>query len=243
MLLASLPSSGSDWLAGCIARSHPALRYRREYFSPIANWRRSQRLATVLGDTLFYTTPQLCRARSRAEIQSLLDSTWRQDGFNFTKENYLAFQIEQFAETFTVIVLLRRFEDTFPPHRHRVMRWYEHFHGALAVNGAVDEWTVARSATPMNRAAIGYYWFARRLRDAASALCLPIFWFHDLSSLGACDLARRLWPAAIDRDALCREILATRSPVERPTGEYRQQWAVARRLYRDIEWRYGPLLV
>src|SRR5690606_15990606 len=95
-LLASLPRSGSDGFAECICRANPDLRYLREYFSPIVNWRRSERLMETVGDTLYSTTKNLCRRITDDEYDAMLNDTWRRDGFTFTKENYCAFQLDQY---------------------------------------------------------------------------------------------------------------------------------------------------
>lgn len=240
-MLASMPSQGTDWLAECIVRSHPDLRYCREYFSPMCNWKRSQILSQALGDTLYGTTGNLCRYLVEEEIDVLLDLTWRRDSYNFTKENYLAFQLEQFSESFTVIALLRRFQDTFPPRRHRVMRWYEHFYWASWRSGKHDSWCDERSRTPMEYAVIGYYWFARELIRTSERIGAPLLWMHDLVLTPPEGLADILGPLPIDRSRLADEILETRQNTPRPGGEYREQWKDAISLYEQIEERFGSL--
>lgn len=233
LLLASLPSSGSDWVASCMVDANPELRYSREFFCPTVNLPHSRELSAVLGDTLYSNVKNLCRPISAAELDHLLDSTWRQTNFNFSKENYLPFQLEAFAEKFDIVVLLRRFRDTFPPHRHRVMQWYEHFFGALITQKFI-RWNVfeARHRNPMERAAIGHYFFAKQLKESAEQLGLKILWHHELMNLSAEELGG---------DAFAKLIVETREEIPRPSGEYFELWKPALSLYRELEQQYGPI--
>lgn len=241
LLLATMPSSGSDWVADCICKANPQLVYAREFFNPTVNWRRAERLERDLGDITFAAAPQLCRNVSRQAVQSLIADTWRQAAFTFTKECYLAFQLEHFAETFSVVVLLRRFADTFPPNRQRVMRWYENFHGALRVAGLLNSYCQSRSETPMNRAAIGYYWFAKQLHETASGLGAKVLWFHDLASMSPESLAAKLAGLPFDVAKFVDVVVKTRDVAPRPSGEYQEQWQAAAALYCDLEGRYGRI--
>lgn len=232
LLLASLPSSGSDWVACCIAESRPDLVYAREYFCPTVNWRNAADLEKFLGDTMYTNVSRLCRSISESEIETLLQSTWRKDGFSFTKENYVAYQLEAFANTFDIIVLVRKFEHTFPPHRHRVMQWYEHMYCALSIHGLIDSLSIA-SKTPMERAAIGHYWFTRKLIEVGQALHEPVIWFHDLLSNPP-----KVPHVGIDFQNIVKQSCRK---IDRPDGEYFKQWSSAAKLYVEIEEKYGRL--
>lgn len=238
LLLASLPSSGSDWIAECMRGSCHSI-YWREFFCPTVNWKYSDRLMTSLGDTLYSTVPNLCRQFTENELDRLLEKTWRQEEYCFTKENYLAFQLSEFAKTFTVVILLRRFKDTFPPRRHRVMQWYEHFFGALRDEHKIDQWLDRHAITPMNCAAIGHFLFVKQMKNAGTEIGSPIMWFHDLVDLDQIDLQNYVKDVPVNPRRFAELIIESRNRKSRPGGQYADQWKDAFHLYGKIEDRYG----
>ena len=119
---------------------------------------------------MYATINLLTRPLNHDRVKSLLEDTWDQAGFDFTKECHLAWSIETFAQFFDCIVLVRPFSSTFPPQRARVMRWYEHLYWSLVNNDLLDDFCVKAGETPVTRAAIAHYFGTRRLCDAAKAI-------------------------------------------------------------------------
>lgn len=242
LMLAALPSGGSDWIATCIAEANPHLRYAREFFCPTINWRMAARLEQTLGDTMFANTARMCWPIMPRDVDALLNDTWRQTSFNFTKENYLPFQLEQFAAHFDVLVLLRSFDETFPPNRHRVMQWYEHFYGALVASCRIGRDALDCESTPMTRATVGYYWFAKQLAQTARKIQAPLLTTEFLRTASREEIARALPSELMESLATASRIVETRQDIPRPAGEYQDQWKSAGELYRRLVKNHGPVI-
>jgi hypothetical protein len=229
-LLASLPSSGSDWFADCICKADPSLRYAREYFSPTCNLQHASRLEQVVGDTLAGSLSKLVTPASCSSVAQLLDDTWRRDNYNFTKENYLPFHLSEFQKWFDVVILLREFKHTFPPRRHRVMQWYEHFYVAMAQTNRVP--TDNLSVT--HRAAAGHYWMVKQYVDVAKRHNIPVIWWGDLQK-GVVNPTSFL-------SAQCLEVMSkTKKQKEQASVEYKTFWASALHYYAELETLHGAL--
>lgn len=235
-LLASLPSSGSDWVAECICKADPSLCYAREYFSPTVNIVHAETIEQCLGDTMAMSLPRLVTPCGQRRIESLLDQTWRRESFNFTKENYLPFHLDSFANFFDVVVLLREFHHTFPPHRHRVTQWYEHFYAALYHR--LDPFCRSQSVDPLCRAAVGHYLFAREYVEAARHISCPVVWFGDLVKCDTKEIAETVDGSFIKAGRFASNIVATRSARGRPQGQV-GYWSKAFQVHDELEKRYG----
>jgi hypothetical protein len=181
VLLAALPSSGSAWIADCYAAAYPDQRCTREFFSATYNWRMAKRLEQDCGDMMLATIPLLTTSLDCDRVERLLQDTWGQVGFEFTKECHLAWSLESFAEFFECIVLVRSFASTFPPQRARVIRWYEHLYWSLAMNDLLDEFCMKAGETPTTRAAIAHYFGTRRLCEAAKNIGTKVVVSDELS--------------------------------------------------------------
>lgn len=180
LLIASMPSSGSDWLADCFMEANPELKYSREHFSPLCNLGDSEILSPHFGDYLYSCTRNLTTPLPDRTLNGVLEYIWRPRGHTFTKENYLAFKLESMSKRFNVVVLARRTEDTFPPTRQRVTAWYEHAFCALDDVGMTPSWADVHVKTPMDMAVVGHKLYLRKLVSEAERLGLPILWWHDL---------------------------------------------------------------
>jgi hypothetical protein len=232
VLLAALPSGGSDWVASCIQRANPFLIYAREFFCPMCNWQHSQRLEQTVGDTLHNNTLKMIEPISRLEVESLLNDTWRTTDYCFTKENYLAFQLEPFSYFFDIVVLVRSFEDTFPPNRRRVMSWYEHFFCSIVSSKKAKD-AQYLGTTPMNRAAIGHFLWANQLKAMAAKLGLPILDFGTLMHGDQDQISLMLDDVPFSPQCFTDAVLESRKEIERPQ-EFAEQWKDAFALYDDL---------
>jgi hypothetical protein len=180
-MLASMPSSGSDFVADALCKAHPHFSYWREFFSPICNLKHSSTLMR-LGDTLACTTENLCKTLPDETLEEIVASTWDTEAADFTKENYLAWNLRWFASQFRVLILLRRPEDTFPPTRHRVMRWYEHMAYSAQLNGCLPASIAKQCFSPMRKAICGHTVFIEKMLLQADELNLPVLWYDELIS-------------------------------------------------------------
>jgi hypothetical protein len=150
----------------------------------------STRIEQTLGDTLAHSLTKLTTPATTSEVDKLLDDTWRKDGYTFTKENYLPFHLEAFSQFFEVVILLREFENTFPPRRHRVMQWYEHFCYAIYSAGQLDAKSRLLCTSSRARAAVGYYWMVRQYLHFSKQCGIPVLWWGDLN--GSC-IPQKSW--------------------------------------------------
>jgi hypothetical protein len=234
LLLAALPSGGSDWVAQCLLEADDSLVYFREYFCPYVNWQDAEQLENVVGDTMFCNTKRMGQNTTTEKVNQLLDGTWRKTGYTFTKENYIAFQLEQFAQFFTTVVLVRSFNDTFPPSRRRVIGWYEHFYAAMLVNDRLTKEVIRMGTTPTNRAAIGHWCFTQQLKWTAKRLSLPLLDFSVLARASDVELFDHTQGVAVDRQRFVDAVMRTRSPKMR-FPEHDAQWRDAVKVYLELE--------
>jgi hypothetical protein len=231
LVLASMPSSGSDWLAECMVKADPSLKYSREHFSPLCNLADSELLCRYMGDYLYGTTHNLSTELPSPHLSSILEGCWNGRGLNFTKENYLAFKLPAFAKQFGVVVLARRTEDTFPPNRQRVTAWYEHAYHAAVAARLVSRDMQDRVRTPMDKAVVGHQLFLRRMLSDARALGLPILWWHDL--IGG-EAHTAINPTTDKEYALVSEIVETATPRPKPLREFEDLFAPALKLLQHL---------
>lgn len=234
LLLAALPSGGSDWFASCIRMAQPTLRYAREFFCPMCNWQYAGRLERDLGDTTYAATDKLCVEMTDDSLNSLLNDTWRREDYNFCKENYLPWKLTAFSKQFTTVVLVRDFDDTFPPNRQRVIRWYEHFYCALFNAGQLDEESVMEATNPTARAAIGFFYFRQKLIDMAHELDLPLIYVSKITRQNATEITDAVKRVPVDTQALVDAIVQTRRNVVRPAMHF-VQWQDAIELHKRLD--------
>ncbi len=132
LLLASIPSAGSDWLAQCFTDAVPELvtpamasdRYKdvKEFFNPICN-HVSPLVSQYFGCELPSTVRNLTRRLAWNERCDLMEF-WPQEA-TFTKETFAVYQVGSLSASFDVVKLIRSAEHTFPPKRLRVWAWYQ----------------------------------------------------------------------------------------------------------------------
>lgn len=115
-LVVSFPRSGTDFLCGAIAED-PAIRYFREYFNPCCNPDRAGELALCFGDETLEHHLKLMNDPPAELLAEVVGRSWTLDGFNTTKENYLASKLEFFVERFETVCLVRNAAHTFPTSR------------------------------------------------------------------------------------------------------------------------------
>jgi hypothetical protein len=227
-LLATIPSSGSSWIADCYSLAHPEQKCTREFFSATYNWRFAERIQRDVGDMMYSTVPLLSQALSVNRVEQLLEDTWKKENWDFTKECHLAWSLESFSRFFDCIVLVRSFAGTFPPSRARVVRWYEHLFCSLQINGLLDQFCDESGKTPTTKAAVAHYLATKRLVLAARQIGCPLVVSDKLD-----------FPASLASvEKMARQ---TERKIERPQ-EHLLSWSDAIRLHAELEVRYGQAI-
>lgn len=124
MMLLSAPNCGSDWLAATLCDSQKGINYSREFFNPANNHKYCDILAKGFGCE--YVTCYKQIAENNQDIcQSIFNSTWKQERYNFTKENYSCFKIPFFVKEFNCFAFVRDVRDSLPAKRRTpVTSWY-----------------------------------------------------------------------------------------------------------------------
>lgn len=239
-ILASLPSSGSTWVARSMAEGSDH-RYAYEFFCPIVNLKYAAKLERVLGDTLYGSVDRLCAEPIAAdELRELLRETWDLEDYTFTKELYIGWHLDAFlACGFEIVVMRRPFRLTFPPSRRRVIRWYDAFYWSLVRNNRIEPEHAKRG--PTVRAAVAHYHFNKRLRTEAERLGLGIMRYEVLTSPDrdwAYEELKAL-PSSFDRDAVFEAMNRSREPVDRDSS-FMAHWEEAIDVYTKLEERFGP---
>lgn len=131
-MMLSLPNMGTDWLAEKYTQHNPNLKYFREFFNPITNQRYLDVLGRAWGSEMVSNHRNI--AAPAVPLEDVFQSTWMQNDYNFTKENYSPFRVEFFSKKFKCFVLLRKTELVFPPSRWEVIAWYDAIWNSLIVN-------------------------------------------------------------------------------------------------------------
>jgi hypothetical protein len=126
LLLAAMPSSGSDWFASCILKSsdrlvsHPTAK---EPLNPICNLQHFDALARVFGCEAEPAIANIAANPSKQLVDEAIAIAIPPE-VNFIKEVWVGYQLPQLQRHFEIITLTRSLSNTFPPSRIRVYAWY-----------------------------------------------------------------------------------------------------------------------
>lgn len=231
LLLAAMPSSGSDWLTDCIFEANPELigypEAKHELFSPICNPDHSKNLSRYFGcervdcyHNIFYDA---------VGHESLVRGWIRRSGIEFAKDVWNAFQLSMLSYSFQrVLILTKEPRSMFPPSRARVVNWYCAIAEAARTNpiqdAAISAWlgSTARSLSerhPHAVALVGYaiyrgllYRAAQHLPTAKGITWETLLWDTEDT------IAERLTDLPIDATKTAAVIVRTRETdlMERP---------------------------
>ncbi len=124
LLMLSLPSSGTKWVANQIAMLDRISYYGREFFNPIVNAEEFVWMKEHFGCELPMCMWNMVRPLPRSIVKYSAER-FAEFGFNFAKENFHFFHAEQLKEEFDIFFYKRSAENTFPPTRLRVYAWYD----------------------------------------------------------------------------------------------------------------------
>jgi len=139
-MLLGLPNTGTDWFVSQICDSNKNLLYYREFFNPITNDLYSEEISEFFGCELSTTARNIAKRILPEEYKKIITNTWKKTNFNFTKENYSAFQIENHQEVFDCFVLYRDIKNSLPSQgensdrKAAVINWYDSIYFSLIEN-------------------------------------------------------------------------------------------------------------
>lgn len=128
-LLLSIPNSGSDWVARCIAQVTGWNYYEKEYFNPICNMGEADRLIFAGFGCELASAARGIWIHPTKDAQEIYDQFRRQ--YSFNKEVWGFSKIDWYKERFDCIVLTRSWQTMFPPSRLRVVQWYDQIYMAM----------------------------------------------------------------------------------------------------------------
>jgi hypothetical protein len=136
LLIAAMPSSGSDWFASCILKStdqlisHPTAK---EPLNPICNLEHFDTLAKVFGCEAEPAIEPIAACPTQEQVEEAISIALPPE-VNFIKEVWVGYQLPQLAEHFQIITLTRSSINTFPPSRVRVYSWYLALAKSIEIN-------------------------------------------------------------------------------------------------------------
>lgn len=240
-MIVSAPNSGSDWLAGLIARHAPDLRYyEKEFFNPICNPKYRDLLEPVFGCELVscYRMIGLRSSFHPDWMDRVYRQTWLQEPYNFDKENFVGFQLPFFADRFRLVLLYRSAASLFPPSRLRVLAWYDAIYWAIVHGVEKDpELRSYRSdlcphgeqPTLEDRARIAHDVYWQHMLGEATRYQYPVIDYDRLQEVSREEVMREVavgWipDVVADLDAFVDEIVATRRKLDKvsPDAERRR---------------------
>lgn len=134
-MVLSLPSSGTDWICGIIARHGRVEYYQKEFFNPICNPLYREELSRHFGCELPGTMPHIAEPGTIAIMNQIYQETWENHGYTMDKEVWSPFKLDWFKSHFQCLLMYRRMGSVFPPGRLRVWQWYDCIYHSLVQNG------------------------------------------------------------------------------------------------------------
>jgi hypothetical protein len=202
LLIAAVPSCGSDWFAECVrdASSHS---YYREFFNPMTNWRLADTIGAEFGCESPLYIDNILTASSEESLQRIVSETWASSGLTMTKENWSHRKLWYLKDHFHVVCFARRAEDSLPPTRARVVCW---MHGLARTLGVAGSGFVADAIS-------GYTAWVGELVKTAESLYLPMVWWHDVMAMekdALVGLIDGLKMPGVDSEACADRIISTR---------------------------------
>lgn len=125
-MILAMPSSGSDFFARAVARATGWSYYDKEWFNPMCNLSRYDRLVRA---GCGCETVGAYERISWPEVWTHIDDVVQEfsdEGYVLDKEVFGHSKIQFFRERgFDCIALVRSAESMFPPSRLRVLQWYD----------------------------------------------------------------------------------------------------------------------
>lgn len=202
LLIASVPSSGSDWFSECVvsASDHS---YRREFFNPICNWNLADRIGSEFGCESPIYAKNILKYSSEKKLDKIIKEVWSPSGFTMTKEIWSHRKLWHLKNYFKIVCLLRRVEDSLPPTRSRVICWMHSIAKQFKIHGKGF----------IQDSIAGYRIWTEELEKTANDLKIPVIWWHDLVSMDVKKMSELFEPIQmpkVNNTKLSDRIISTR---------------------------------
>jgi len=227
--LLSLPNTGSDWLVGLILKQNPELKYFREFFNPICNPKYENDLNKAFGCEMVDNYQMI--AKPHCPCDEVYQQTWAREEYNFTKENYSAFNLRWFHEKFDCFVLYRRAERTFPGGRIQVKTWYDAMYWSLVKNKwalerdvrLLVDFAAAEAVTIVERQLAAFVIYYYKLLKDAHRYKVPVLHYDRLMYAPHEELVQlvRGLPGIVDAEQLAHDLSESRRPCRKDFDELR----------------------
>jgi len=235
LLILSQSNSGSTWLSSCLKDQYKL--FPKEYFNSILNYEIQQYADTILGNEQEYFN--LAVKASKNSFEYMMRYTWlAQNTYNATKENYLAFNIQNIKPYFKeVVMLFRSVKYCFPPQRSRVKVWYNQWYQSLLAHSKIcPEITKFNNCiilTHQKKALLAWQVVRWQLELEADRLYIPTIDYDRLMNYSKeeIDFNYGKW---LDAD----KIVETRKPCTVPTPEqlkFTDEWSEALIYFKEIQ--------
>jgi hypothetical protein len=244
LMLLSHPNGGSTWFSNCIDDANDGVSlYRKEFFNPILNQKHYAVLAPHLGSELYPCVSNISKGLSPEIVKDLVADSWEKEPYNFTKEIYLAFCGEHFANHFLMLGLVRDIKYTFPPLRIRVASWYVSCYWSVILSGKVVDATMSEFLsstcnTMQRQSVVGFQFIRWGMEMSFERIGCEVFDFDWLLTATPDMLATALEKVGsplIDPELTASKIISTRTPPADPLLKpYAADWKDALDYHRDF---------
>jgi hypothetical protein len=126
LMMMTLPSSGSTWLADVIVRELGLVAHQKscEFFQPLTNLALYEPLSKCFGSENPSCMDNIMTMPKQDDFDFAVKQ-FHKHGYTFCKEVFQFFHTPLFVRHFDVFFLYRSAEHTFPPSRLRVLSWYD----------------------------------------------------------------------------------------------------------------------
>lgn len=202
-----MPSS--IWNCECLRQSLVARDVRcarKEFFNPILKPAYEHVLAKHVGCEMVSTLDNLCQRVDDAGLAELMARAWKPPGLGFTKDNFLAWSIDQFAKHFAVVRLRRPIQWCLPPRFVRVAAWYDGWFQSMLRSGLISGF---EDASFYVRAIIAWHTIDRKLDSYMLPTLVHETCFHCTREEVAAHACQVLPDHVFDPHAFARHVVAS----------------------------------
>jgi hypothetical protein len=212
LLMMTLPSSGSTWLADVIVKELGLLAHQKsaEFFQPLTNLPMYEMLARCFGSENPSCMDNIMTMPRVGDFEQAVQK-FHEHGYTFCKEVFQFFHTPLFVKHFRVFFLYRSAANTFPPKRLRVLAWYDAI--ATAIESNIGNRFSKTNLLARSIEAHEWCW-EYLIKGYAESYKLPILRYEQITDGGVDDVRMEL-AQVFDGDDLERVVngvLASRKP-------------------------------
>lgn len=212
LMMMTLPSSGSTWLADVIVRELGLVAHQKsaEFFQPLTNLGLYEPLSRCFGSENPSCMSNITTMPKKDEFEYAV-AQFHKHGYTFCKEVFQFYHTPMFVNHFRVFFLYRSAEDTFPPRRLRVLSWYD----AIATSIESNIGNRFSKTNLLARSIEAHEWcWGYLIKGYAEAYGLPILDYHVISNGGDDAVRMELGKvfAGSDLEKVVAGVMASRKP-------------------------------